>query len=218
MTRYRMRALLGSVLLLGGITAAHATTIGDAANDFIPSYTGAHGGDLDVTGISVVLDGNDFVLTANFAAALGTTSSAFYVWGVNRGTGTAGFAAIGETGVLFDSVIVLRPNGGANALTLLQPAPPAATALDASVFSVSGSTLTARISASLLPSRGFDLLQYGFNLWPRDATQTGNAAISDFAPDNSTIVATVPEPATFALLLAGLAGVAVRRRATIGAA
>ncbi len=220
MTKHSMRTLLGSLLLLGGVSAAHATTITDATNDFVPGYSGSHAGDLDVTSLSIVLDGSDFVMTANFAGAIGTTSSAIYVLGVNRGTGTAGFAANGLPGVLFDSVVVLRPNGGtASAVTLLQPAPPTSTTLDASLVTFSGSTLTARIAAALLPTRGFDLLQYGFNLWPRDATQpAGFGQISDFAPDNSTVTASVPEPGTLAMLMAGLAGFAVRRRVAIKAA
>lgn len=213
MTKQRMRTLLGSLLLLGGMSAAHATTISDTTNDFLPTYTGAHGGDLDITGISVVLDGSDFVLTGNFAANIGTTPSAFYVWGVNRGAGTAGFAAIGQTNVLFDAVILLRPNGGANAVNIIGGS---STPLSAAQITVSGSSISARIATSLLPSSGFDLLNYGFNLWPRDASQAGTAAISDFAPDNATI--TVPEPGTLAMLMAGLAGFAVRRRSAVRAA
>ncbi|GAA0752060.1 hypothetical protein CA233_22135 [Sphingomonas sp. ABOLD] len=35
-----------------------------------------------------------------------------YVWGLNRGKGTAGFAAIGATNVLFDSVVIVNPRAG----------------------------------------------------------------------------------------------------------
>lgn len=202
-----MRSLCAAALLLGGTAAAHATTINDPVGDFLPGYTGAHAGDLDVTSISVLLDGSDFVITGTMAAAIGTTSSAFYVWGVNRGAGTAGFAGIGQPGVLFDSVIVLRPTG-ASAVNLIGGVP-ASTPLNSSFITINGSSITARIATALLPSTGFALQNYGFNLWPRDSTQAGTAAISDFAPDNATV--SVPEPASLALLLVGLAGAGLRR-------
>jgi hypothetical protein len=58
----------------------------------------------------------------------------------------------------------------------------------------------------VLPSMGLAFAGYGWNLWPRDGTVTGNAAISDFAPDASDDAASaVPEPASLATLGAGLA-------------
>jgi len=73
---------------------------------------------------------------------------------------------------------------------------------------VNGADLTILIPASLLGSTGFAFGQYTANLWPRasntaaGAPITGDAAISDFAPNNSNIlVTTTPEPGTAALLL-----------------
>ena len=60
-----------------------------------------------------------------------------------------------------------------------------------------------RFFAHVLPSEGRPFEQYTFNLWPRfaSATVTGNAQISDFAPDNSNVhVAIVPESGSFALV------------------
>lgn len=193
------RALVGTacalILAIGGAAQpARAGLTLDPTGDFLGSYTGARAGDLDVTGVEVFYDGTNFTLTAVMAADIGTTSSAFYVWGVNRGGGTPGFPTLAP-GVLFDSVVILRPNGGASTAN--------GTALAAGAVTFSGHTLTAVVPKALLPNNGFTFTQYQFNLWPRDATQAGLAAISDFAPNNSSIGITAPEPSTMALAAIG---------------
>ena len=60
---------------------------------------------------------------------------------------------------------------------------------------------------------GFADADYTWNLWPRDALFSGNASISDFAPDASNAAVTsVPEPQSYALMLVGLTGLAMRFR------
>jgi len=80
-----------------------------------------------------------------------------------------------------------------------------------------GSTIIGEIDGSFLPSTGFAKIAYTWNLWPRDGTLTGFAAISDFAPDNTnaavTVVGAEPEAGTCALMALGLGALAsVRRR------
>jgi hypothetical protein len=79
---------------------------------------------------------------------------------------------------------------------------------------LSGNTITATVSGSLLPSTGFaNKLDYTWNLWPRDSAFAGFTAISDFAPDNANFTATpVPEPSTAALSMLGLGGLLAWRR------
>jgi hypothetical protein len=99
--------------------------------------------------------------------------------------------------VIFDQVIVVQKNGsatlGANALTTL----------------LSGNQFIVSVPVSLLPSTGATPANYGFNIWPRfGTTVTGNAQISDFAPNNALlsvngILAAVPEPATWLSMLLG---------------
>jgi hypothetical protein len=99
-------------------------------------------------------------------------------------------AGAGETGVLFDKVVVLNNN---------DTSPTAGVTV-----THSGDELFAIIPLSVLPSTGFAPQNYTWNLWPCDPLfASGNAAVSDFAPDNSDAAVTLtPEPG--ALTLAGL--------------
>lgn len=190
------------------LVAAPAAALGhlDAKGDYLAGYTGARNGDLDVLSFAASIVGSDFLLTSTMDGAIGTTAGGIYVWGVNRGAGTAGFGvSLGLTNVLFDSVVILRPDG-TGTVNRLNGSTTAITS------TISGNTISALVPISALPSRGFTINHYGFNLWPRlNGGPVTN--IADFAPDNATVRA-VPEPATWALLLAGfgIVGGAMRRR------
>lgn len=195
--------------------------ITDAAGDFLPTYQGprpsvgnTQGADLDVLTANVTLVGSNLVFTSTQNGAVGSTVGGFYVWGINRGQGTARFPTLAP-GVLFDSVVILRP-GGQSVVTDLVTSPTTTTNLDASVVQILGNTITATVPIALLPSRGFDVTQYTVNLWPRFGGNgvTGDAQISDFAPNNSNFAITAaPEPVSGALMFALLpvVGVVVRR-------
>ncbi|KQW51361.1 MULTISPECIES: PEP-CTERM sorting domain-containing protein [unclassified Roseateles] len=208
----RLFASLSAATLLALPLASHAlTSIDDAQGDFLATFGGSSAStDLDVLSASVTYaPGTDlFTLTATMDGVIGSTATGLYVWGVNRGAGTAGFAGIGINGVRFDRVIILRPDGTGTIGGV--------GALPAGSVTLSGKTITATVSGSLLPSTGFaNKFDYTWNLWPRDSAFAGTAAISDFAPNNANFTTSpVPEPATFATLLGGLGLVAFlgRRR------
>ena len=213
--RFAFRTLVLAIAASGAASVL-AAGIDDARGDFLPTYTASRGGDLDVLSASVAYDpGADlFFFSGTFAAAVGTTPSAFYVWGLDRGQGTerfnSGAIPVGA-GVTFDSVVIFRPDGSTAVNRFSDPA-----TMLSGAFSAAGSTLTGQIAGSLLPSTGFDKSSYTWNLWPRDALAAGNAQIADFAPDASNAaVMAVPEPETYALFAAGLtclAWVSRRRR------
>ncbi|MGL6043049.1 MAG: PEPxxWA-CTERM sorting domain-containing protein, partial [Sandaracinobacteroides sp.] len=213
LSRTVTRALCAAMLV--PLAPAIAATA-DPAGDFLPSFVGPQNGDLDVLSIDAAFASNKVVLSATVAADIGTTAGALYAWGIDRGQGAAlfvgGAPSIGA-GVLFDSVLVVRPDGTGNFLDLLNPANNFA--LPVGSVSISGAAITAVVALSGIPSTGFSVADYGYNLWPR-APGAGNAFVSDFAPDASTIKASgvVPEPASWALMIAGfgLVGVAVRGR------
>ena len=205
-TRHLLSALCGAAWLTLS-SGAHAVT--DPTGDFLAGYTGAKNGDLDVVDASVTYNAGThlFDFTATMNAPIATTSSAFYVWGIDRGAGTEKFNTganpIGA-GVKFDTVVIFRLDGTATI---------GSTVLHDVTFS--GDTIMGSVPDSLLPSMGFSFEDYTWNLWPRDGNAAGNAAISDFAPDASNAgVTAVPEPGSLAML--GLGGLmlafAARRR------
>ena len=203
------RVALAAAGLVAAPRLAAAQPSSDPAGDFLPTFAGPRGGDLDVLAADFTFDGSIFRLFSRSAAAVGTTAGSRFVWGVNTGTGTAGFPTIAP-GVLFNRVIVYTPGGPGNGLNIAGAS-----------AEVNGAELTILIPASLLGSTGFAFGQYTANLWPRASNTaagvpiTGDAQISDFAPNNSNIVVTTtPEPGTAALLLPalGLAAAAAARR------
>ena len=103
-------ALLAATLALSLPSLAAAVPLTDAANDFIASYTGPKNGDLDVRSSEVFLGNGVFDFTASLGGNIGTTAGGFYVFGVNRGAGTARFASLGLNNVLFDAVVIINNN------------------------------------------------------------------------------------------------------------
>ena len=179
---------------------AFAATVSDPVGDFLPTFNGTASPDLDVTSFSVSLNpaATTFSLGAVLAGDIDASNAGFYVIGIDTGKGAiAPFANIGEPNVVFDQVIVVQKDGtamlGNNALTVL----------------MSGNQFIVSVPVSLLPSTGAAPANYGFNIWPRfGSTVTNNFQISDFAPNNSLlsvngIIAGVPEPASWAMMLLG---------------
>ena len=192
----------------------------DPANDFLATYLGPQNGDLDVLSTGAVFNGSSFLFTATLNGAVGTTVGGFYVWGVDRGSGTAGFASLGLNNVLFDQVLVVRPNGTNAALAT---GTTGGNTLAPGSISFAGNSLSVLVPAAFLPNNGKTFSQYTINLWPRASflpngttPLAGNAAISDFAPNNSNVlVTTAPEPGSLALAALGgigLLGTVIRRR------
>jgi PEP-CTERM motif len=188
-------AALAALSLLA-VQDIKAELIADPAGDFLPSYTGPKNGDLDVVSAQVFFNGSSFTFTSAQAAPIGLTTGAVYVWGVDRGAGRQGFPVIAP-GVLFDSVFIINPAGGSSVRDLISN-----TGTAINDISFSGSTISGTVPLSTLPSLGRAPSQYTVNLWPRFSGVTGDAAIPDFAPNNTSVLVTsaTPEPSTISLL------------------
>lgn len=186
-----------------------AFALDDPANDFISTYTGPQAGDVDVLSASVGFDGTDYIFNATMNGTVGTTTGALYVWGFNRGQGTARFSPgiPGTEDILFDSVVLMRPD---TTMTVNRIVGGGSTNFGLGSVVINGASISARVAATELPSLGFSLDKYTWNLWPRVGTGNNNQ-ISDFAPDHTNAaVDVVPEPGSLLVLSLGL--LTVRRR------
>jgi hypothetical protein len=183
---------------------ARATTTSDPTGDFLPSFSGPHGADLDVVSTTALLSGTNIVLSATMNGAIGTTPGGLYVWGFDRGAGatTANFSSLGLPNIIFDSVVIVLPDGSGQVVEL--GASPVMTPLAPGSITISGNTFNAVVPVALLPTKGFATLDYMQNLWPRFGGVTTDDQIADFAPDSAMAHISAPEPASLGLL--GLSG------------
>jgi hypothetical protein len=174
--------------------------IADPVGDFLPGYTGAHLPGMDVVAHEVVYleDQGRLVFFGRMDGPIAPTQAigGLYIFGVDRGLGTARFAGrspvIGPN-VLWDSVVRVNPDGTglfnnvvAGVITPLSPAD----------VTINGNEFTASVPLSLMaPMATRPPEQWTYNLWPRNSVVIGqNAAVSDLAPDdgNSPVQAIAP--------------------------
>lgn len=208
-----MRAFLtSSMTLLTFCAAAPAAAVVDPGGDFLPTHAGPSLASVDIRAASVFRFSGSFVFYSAMNGLIGDAGTS-YVWGIDRGAGTAGLFTgsppVGP-GVTFDAVVVVRPDGSGSVTAFNEIGAPTVTDILGSTF-VGETEMITFVDFGLLPSRGFATSDYRFNLWTR--TGGGNSGIADLALGQGTFGA-VPEPASWAMLIVGfgLVGTAARRR------
>ncbi len=197
--RLNMTKTVFAAVMLAGALQANASVFTDAKDDYVAGYVGSKIGDLDVLEALLTYNpaSDTFHFESKYAANIGLTPTGFYILGINRGANTAGFAANGLPGVLFDSVVRFNLDGSGAVNRL--GAGGGSTAFAAGTATIQDDKLIADIAGSLLPSNGLAKTNYTWNLWPRDSSlPAGFGQISDFAPDfTNEPVQVVPLPGAF---------------------
>lgn len=209
-------AVLAAFSIAGSVRAAI-----DPVGDFLATYTGAHNANLDFTGADARFDGTNFNLTLTLDGPVGAPAGQLYIWGINRGAGTARLNEVSDPDldptVKWDSLAVLTADGTLRVVVLPPAGPPAITAFAGGAV-INGNTVSTSVPLSLLTSRGYAPTSYTFQLWSRLRTNPAvdgpNSEIADFGP---RLFASVPEPASWAMMIAGFAfaGAAIRRRRVV---
>lgn len=213
----RVRFAPALLVCLACATPVAAVT-GDPAGDFLSTFAGTRAADLDIAAAAVFADGDILQLGGVMFDRIGLSPQPTYVWGIDRGAGTPGLffgtPAVGAN-VRFDAVLAFSRDGSGQVIAFNDNAPPTITNLAAGTIGVFGSVSIARIPLALLPSRGFKLNAYSYNLWTRSGN--GNELIADLASDRNFFAEGVPEPGSWALMVIGfgVVGVASRRRSFV---
>jgi hypothetical protein len=198
--------------------AGSARAASDPAGDFLATFTGAHNANLDITSAEARFDGINFNLKLTLDGPVGLPAGQLYVWGINRGAGTARLNEVSDPdldpAVKWDSLAVLTADGTLRVVVLPPAGPPAITAFAGGAVA-NGNTVTTVVPFSLLTSRGFAPTSYTFQLWSRlranPAVDGPNTEIADFGP---RIFASIPEPASWAMMISGFVftGIFARRQ------
>jgi hypothetical protein len=192
----------------------------DPIGDFESSYSGPPVAGVDVTCAGVRLTGTNLIFEVTTAAPVSSAESSYTVWGINRGQGVPRLQFIGapppiRPDVLFDAILVARRDGVAEVGLFAGMGPPAFTYHPGTV-SIDGSIMRVILPEALFPSAGFALWQYGFTSWTHFEADGAGFDISNVwkADFSESFRATIPEPAAWAMLIAGfgLVGMAARRR------
>jgi hypothetical protein len=206
------------VALAYAAAPAAAAAFVDPAGDFLASFTGPHNADLDVLSGSATYNDNELFLSLTLGGVPGSTAGSSFLWGVDRGSGTnrlitSGPPTVGPSTVLLDAVVRFDFDGNGRVVTFPVAGAPTTVLLSPSVVTISGNTISGRIPRALLPSTGFGFGSYTYIAWSRSALGS-QALIADLAPGDASVSAgAVPEPASWALMIAGfgLTGALARR-------
>lgn len=212
-----MRKLLLAAVLAAAPGAGLAATA-DPTGDFLATFTGTPSPQLDFTSAQATFDGAVFDLQFTLAGAPTGSPNILHVWGIDRGAGTARLNALFDPdidpGLLWDSLAVLTSDGTLRIVTFPAMGAPSINLIAGGAV-VTGNSIRALVPLAVLPTRGFSPTQYQFQLWSRlradPAVDGPNFEIADLGP---RLFAAVPEPQSWALLIAGfgLAGWRLRAR------
>ena len=192
--------LAAGLLLAGSPGPARADEIPDPAGDILPTYTGVPLPGMDVVAHEVTFAGDRLIVYGRMAGPVAPTQTigGLYLFGIDRGLGTARFLGpaappvIGPN-VLWDLIVRINPDGTGLVNNIVAGV---ITPLDPADIHIDGDEFTASVPlALLLPMATRPPLEWTYNLWPRNGIGR-NVQVSDLAPDDGNApVQAVAEPA-----------------------
>ena len=199
---------LGSILFAVGLNSADAST-------FLPTYAGPESPSLALNSISATFNGSFFDFSSTSEAPVNSApTGSLYVWGINRGSGTARFFTSPPTlsspdigsNVLFDAVFVINPTGNSMVNLFNGQSPEIVPSSD---IHISGNTINAYLPLSFLPTTGAQPQDYSVDLWPRVGLGQNNQIAQFYGITNAVDpvnvqVAVTPLPAPWLLITSGL--------------
>ena len=166
--------------------------IADPVGDVMPTYAGGVLPGMDVVAHEVVLleEQGRVVFYGKMAGSVADTQAigALYLFGVNRGLGTARFldppnsTPVIGTNFVWDLVVRINPDGTGQVNNIV--AGRVITPLNRADISISGNEFTASVPLSALMTAATRPPQeWTYNLWPRNGIGL-NVQVSDLAPDD----------------------------------
>jgi hypothetical protein len=175
---------------------------GATASAFIPgaaarkatvlsTFTGAHYDYQAIVATGAILLSSDTLeLGAILRGPNRSTAPAYYVFGIDRGSGASQgplFAA--RPGITPDALVTITaaPNNTSVSGTITDLRSGSVTSLNPSAFQAKGSTLRVFVPASDLASTGAPASQYRFAFWTQSQPGNNIANVGSFLPDNSMI-------------------------------
>jgi hypothetical protein len=182
--------------LLGAFTSGATTTAsipGAAARKatILSTFTGSH---YDYQAIvatgAVLVKPQTLELGAILRGPNRSTAPAYYVFGINRGSGqTLPPLFASRPGITPDSLvtITLGPNNSNPSGTITDLTTGAVTNLSPAAIQAKGSTLRVYVSTSELPSTGAPVSQYRFAFWTQSQPGNNLGDVGSFLPDSSMI-------------------------------
>jgi hypothetical protein len=177
--------------LLATAHASRAATINDPSGDFLASYVGPAGGDLDIVRFTAEIHGNDLLVNVRLNGRPGVTASAKYNIAVDRGAGTNAFPPGFRPGASLDAAVNVVPRTLTGEVRLFEKGVVVSrTPLPSGAVAISGNGFSVVVPLCMLPTTGFAPREYTFLLWSRTQLAAGVPAqfgIADFAPGQGAL-------------------------------
>jgi hypothetical protein len=176
----------------GATTSASVRGAAARKATILSTFTGAH---YDYQAIvaagAILLPSDTLELGAILRGPNRSTAPAYYVFGIDRGSGASqGPLFAVRPGITPDALVTITaaPNNTSVSGTITDLETGTVTSLSPAAIQAKGSTLRVFVPVSELPSRGAPPSQYRFAFWTQSAPGNAIGNVGSFLPDTTMIV------------------------------